>query len=72
MSVDHLPSENFHETNAKNARDEDGSIHNLQFGLVGLEELDGTINGPSKEDDSPYPDKNCSGPHFSAVEVPCH
>jgi hypothetical protein len=72
LSVDHLPGENLHKTNAIEAADKDRGIHYLGFGLVGFKEFDAAISGRGNEDDGPYPDKNYDGKHLSAVEVTCH
>ena len=39
-----LPTDDFRENNNLNAADEDSSIHNLELGLVGPEELDRAKN----------------------------
>jgi hypothetical protein len=72
QSVDHLPGENLHKTNAIEAADKECGIHYLGFCLVGFKEFGAAISGRDNEDDGPYPDKNYDGKHFSAVEIPCH
>jgi len=72
VSGEHLPGENLHQSNALDKQDKDRSIHNLVFGLVGLEKFDAAISSPAKEDDPEGPDQNCNGEHLSAVEFAYH
>jgi hypothetical protein len=70
LSVDHLKAQNLHQTNAIEAADEECSIHNLEFGLVGSEEFNATNNSHSHEEDRPYVKIDRKPTNFLAEEVP--
>ena len=49
-SLHHHPSENTHKAHPMATTDNDGSMHNLVSGLVGLKEFDGTKNNWNQAD----------------------
>ena len=70
--MNHLPGEDFYESKELDAAEENGSVHNLESGLVGLEEFDAAKNSEGQKDEEVHPDEDYDGEHFSVIEVLQH
>jgi hypothetical protein len=70
--VEHLPVLGFTENTKLYATDKDGSIHNLELSLVGLEEYDATKDSPRHKRQGVQEVDNEAGEHFPTVELSNH
>ena len=68
----HLPGEYLHQAKELDEAYKDSGIHNLAFGLVGLEEFNAGVDGSGNKYNCPYPDKNNYWQHLPVVEIFYH